>query len=262
MIADNKRLLETEACSDFTIQCQDRVFKVHRFLFCGRSEALAKLCNGSFQVLSLLRCSNSTDAPLSQKAAIGSADWGVQNPAVVEHFLRYLYTLHYDDAKVPDSRDPFFEEPPLAVDAGSETPQPENRSSAQLTRSEEGRYDYHANADDQQVARHHRLIINMGVYAMADMHRIPRLMQLAQSKSGTCAATWPHGAFPAIIQRMLGLTGPDDEGLRRLCAKICAEPAAVQGRLKVKDIVARVTVCRDTRLDFVLLMGTCSVRQE
>ncbi len=190
--------------------------------------ALAKMCKGSSQILSLTRCLDSTDASLSQEAATGSTVWGGHNPAVVEQFLRYLYTLYYDDAKVPASRDPFLEEPPPATDAGSETSQPENRSSApgsigRTTGSEEARYDYHANADDQQVARHHRLIINMSVYGMADMYQIPALMQLALSKFGTCAATWPHGAFLAIIQRMLILTGPDDKSLRRLCARICAE---------------------------------------
>jgi len=133
---------------------------------------------------------------------------GVQNPAVVELFLRYLYTLDNDGTKAPALKDPFFEEPPPATDAGSETSQPKNRSSApgstgRTTGSEEARYDYHANADDQLVACHHRLIINMGVYAMADMYRIPALMQLAQFMFETCAATWPHGAFPAVIQRIL-----------------------------------------------------------
>jgi len=228
MIADNKRLLETGECSDFTIRCQEKKWKVNRFIICGRFEALAKMCKGSFQILSLTRCLDSTDASLSQEAATGSTVWGGHNPAVVEQFLRYLYTLYYDDAKVPALRDPFFEEPPPATDAGSETSQPENRSSAQGSTgrtigSGEARHDYHANADDQQVARHHRLIISMSVYAMADMYQIPALMQLALSKFGTCAATWPHGAFPAIIQRMLVLTGLEDKGLRRLCANICAE---------------------------------------
>lgn len=56
MIADNKRLLEIEECPDFTIQCGDRGFNVHRFILCGRSEALAKMCNGSFEVLTLPCC--------------------------------------------------------------------------------------------------------------------------------------------------------------------------------------------------------------
>lgn len=169
-----------------------------------------------------------TENSVSQEAVTGIAKWQDRNPAVVEQFLRYLCILDYDDTKIPASKDPFFDEPPPATDAGSETSHPENVSFAQgsterTSRSEEARNDYHATADDQQVARHHRLIINMDVYAMADMYQIPALVQLGQFKFEMCAVTWPHGAFPAIIQRMLILTGPDDKGLRRLCAKIRAE---------------------------------------
>ncbi len=86
-----------------------------------RLGALAKMSNGSFQVLPLPRCLDSTDASFSQEAATGSVDWGVHSPAVVEQFLRYPYILDYDDAMIPASRDPFFEELPPGTDAGSET---------------------------------------------------------------------------------------------------------------------------------------------
>lgn len=91
-------------------------------------------------------------------------------PAVVEQFLGYLYTLDYNDAKVPASRDPFFEQPPPVTDAGSGNSHGWTR---RTTRSEEARNDYLATANDPQVARRHRLIISMGVYTMAGMCHIP-----------------------------------------------------------------------------------------
>lgn len=53
MIANSKRFFETEECPDFSIRCQGKERKVHHFILCGPLEALAKICNGSFQVLCL-----------------------------------------------------------------------------------------------------------------------------------------------------------------------------------------------------------------
>lgn len=156
----------------------------------------------------------STNTLRSQEAQEGAIDWSHRDPAVVDRFLSYLYTLDYDNMPPSSSIDSTVEEPNSAQHPGGE---------------EEDEYSPQEPIGDLTdtgallIARLSRLALNTDVYAMADEHQIPTLMQLAQLKFETDVRNLPLAALPDVISHVLDHTSPRDKGLREVCVKVCAE---------------------------------------
>lgn len=94
----------------------------------------------------------------------------MDDPAVVDRVLDYLYTLDY------------YATPEVTDHAGI------NASTISFT--------------SEVNYRHHRLIMNTKVYAMADRLGIPQLKQLAREKFEGDAVEWPNVDFHDVVSEV------------------------------------------------------------
>lgn len=94
------RLLQSHEYSDFTVQCGDRVWSVHRAILCSRSRYFKKVCSSGFKVrtsVGLLGGDKSiTQANVHfQESTDFKIAFTDEDPIMIEYMITYLYSLKY-----------------------------------------------------------------------------------------------------------------------------------------------------------------------
>ncbi|KIW55927.1 hypothetical protein PV05_04636 [Exophiala xenobiotica] len=76
--------LENGKFSDFIIECQGVVFKVHRLVICTQSPMLAAACSGSFE-----------------EALSGRITFPEEDPEILARVILFMYSKYYHELKLP-----------------------------------------------------------------------------------------------------------------------------------------------------------------
>ena len=174
--------------------------------------------------------------------------------ATVKRMLSYLYTLDYEDqdwtnmeeatrhgdsitVMKPENED---ETGPQAVCTKASISPTDQQEDLEHESTSESRLSTEAEStpSNQQVdlehettlktrsrkADHFRMLNDISVYAIADKYDIPPLKLLALNKFATLAtAIWPHYDFPAIVKAAFESSPDNDQGLRSIVTKVCAD---------------------------------------
>ena len=101
------RLFDSGEDSDMTVQCGNRVWKLHRVILYAGSEYFKKACQvDKFQVryFAASICTRSNQADSNQEGITGTIELKDEDPQMVGLFLRYFYAHDYqidDNGKAP-----------------------------------------------------------------------------------------------------------------------------------------------------------------
>ncbi|CAO1603877.1 hypothetical protein XANCAGTX0491_007453 [Xanthoria calcicola] len=197
-------LLHSADYSDLVITCNGHEFKVHRNIVLPASKVLATACSGKYK--------EGTGGPI---------DLSEDDPNAVKRMLQYLYTGNYDDADheadegVPGSS---------SMASGNTRPTSTQHNADQLSETSSI-----ASSDALEKAakapihvKVSTLTNNLLVYALADMHNIPLLKSLAQTKFEVRAADeWATEDILRLLPDVYANTPESDRGLRQIMIGVC-----------------------------------------
>ncbi|KAI4108609.1 MAG: hypothetical protein LQ339_002125 [Xanthoria mediterranea] len=196
-------LLHSADYSDLVITCKDHEFKVHRNIVLPASKVLATACSGTYK--------EGTGGPI---------DLSEDDPNAVKRMLQYLYTGNYDDADheadegVPGSS---------RMAPGNTRPSSTQLDADQLSETSSIASDALEKAAKAPIhVKVSTLTNNLLVYALADIHDIPLLKSLAQTKFEVRAADeWATGDIIRLLPQVYATTPDTDRGLRQVMIGVC-----------------------------------------
>ncbi|CAG8950511.1 hypothetical protein HYFRA_00007008 [Hymenoscyphus fraxineus] len=171
--------------TDLEIQCQGRVFKVHKAIVCGQVEFFASCANLPFQVSGSLYISSSCGTSFESQTGIIKLDDDI--PEIVGYLIEFLYTEKY---KVLDGFD------------GVRRSDPKFPAS---TNSE--------------------LLVHSRVYTIADKFLIPNLKKLAAERFEIELKKINANnleVFTPVLRDVFEGSGPDDMQLKDMCTAMAA----------------------------------------
>lgn len=139
----------------------------------------------------------------TQESRSRTINLGDDDVATVRRMLTYLYNSDYDDDGAAGSPRCYM----LNVNSENAT----TVHSDELTALPE-----------PEARRHHKLMNNVVVYAIAEKYNIVKLKELARAKFGKCLAPNPlELRLPPIVSAVYGTTPSTDQGLRGAIVSTC-----------------------------------------